>query len=88
MPVQLANFDLCTRFTMRQVNAGHRDIFAQKWRSHGRTHLPNLRTPDVDAITVSNIDRAVDIQADQLPHRVFLAPDQSIASNEIIGFGF
>ena len=73
---------------MRHINPRHCDILTQQGRAHGRCDLTNLRAAYMDAITVLYIDITVDFETHQFARRGFLAADQCVAANEIIGLGF
>ena len=88
VPVQLADFDLCPDVGTGHIHPRQCDRLAQQRRAHGGRHLAHLRAPDMNAVAMANLCIAVYVQAHQLAGRVFLAPDQRVAADEILGFGF
>lgn len=88
MAIEFADLDLGTNGRMRDVDTGERDRLTKDRRAGCAGDYPDLRTADMDAIAMSDRLIGLDIEPDHQVTRVLLAPDQSLAPDEIILLGF
>ncbi len=86
LAVELADFDLAAGLIVSDIDPGERDRLPQDGRAGGARNDADLGAADMHAIAMADRLVAFHLEADKFLVRMFFAPDESLAPDEILVF--
>src|SRR6187551_1680587 len=86
--VELADLHLITTLRVESVDPCQGDVLPKDRRAHASGDDANLCLANMNAVAMANCVIGIDLNADKLAARVFLALDQRLLANEVVAFRF